>query len=136
MQLSRLSGRKVCDHVMRKGKVWKGNTMIVHWLSGAPRHPDVDPAKPAIFMGTFGSSRLSKSAVERNRMRRRCREAWRLTLKTAQCSGSAQLLVCPRFASLKAPFEAMLADVRAFLPLLPCRTPPPPAPAPGSSSTR
>ena len=131
MNLSRLSGRKVCDHVMRKGKVWKGKMMVAHLLPGAPRN--ATSSKPAIYFGSFASARLSKSAVERNRMRRRCREALRLELQPLTCSGSIQLLLTPRSASLKAQFEDILADAHSLLSLLPCQTP---SHAPDSSSTR
>jgi ribonuclease P protein component len=134
MQLSRLSGRKTCDFVLRRGRVWKGKTMNIHWLPGSPKKLGYDAKKPALYVGTFASSRLSKSAVERNRMRRRCREALRLSVHDQGVSCTAQLLISPRFASLKASFELLLADVRLFLSLLSSSCPPTP-PADRASSS-
>lgn len=119
MRLSRLRGRKVVSELLRRGKVWKGKTMAVRWLLQAPRHPHVDPSAPGLYVGVFASGKLSKSAVERNRMRRRCREALRVTVLPLDLPQPVQLLLCPRNASLKVPFDAVLADVRSFLTLLP-----------------
>lgn len=115
MKLERLSGRKINDTVLRRGKVWRGKTMAIHWLPGAPRRPGVDPATSAIYVGTFASAKLSKSAVVRNRMRRRVREALRVTVKDWKDLPPMQLLIGPRFASLDAPFPAIEQEVRAFL---------------------
>lgn len=121
MQLLRLRGRKVCDKVIAKGNVWKGKHIIVRWLPGVP------PAEPknrtALYMGTLASTRLNKSAVKRNRMRRRCKEAFRLavkeddegTKKILRTSMSFQLLVTPRSSSLSCAFEDIQADVSRFL---------------------
>ncbi|TSC60859.1 MAG: hypothetical protein Greene041662_25 [Candidatus Peregrinibacteria bacterium Greene0416_62] len=68
MQLLSLRGRKVCDKVIAKGNVWKGKHLMVRWLPGAPPLEPKDPK--AIYMGTLASTRLHKSAVKRNRMRR------------------------------------------------------------------
>lgn len=81
MRLSRLRGRKVCENVLRKGMVWRGKTMHVRFLLGTPRHPHADPRVPSVYIGTIASSKLDKSAVKRNRMRRRVREAWRIVLQ-------------------------------------------------------
>lgn len=119
MKMGHIHGRKVCDAVLRKGKVWKGKTMIIHWLPGEPRHSKADGPKEAVLVGTFASARVSKSAVVRNRMRRRIREAMRLSLEEKQEMGRVQLLLCPRNASLDAPFESLLTEARSFLSLLP-----------------
>src|SRR5687768_8847778 len=81
MKLSRLSGRKTADQLLRKGTVWKGKHFMVRWARGVPRNRGLSPQKPAVYIGTFASAKLSKKAVERNRMRRRCREAFRLALQ-------------------------------------------------------
>lgn len=118
MKLNRLNGRKTSDYLLRKGNVWKGKTMMIRWLAGAPRHPNVDPTKRAIYVGTFASTKLDKSAVRRNRMRRRCREALRTAVKEHQILPTAQLLISPRSASLDSPFEDIQADISAFLSVL------------------
>jgi ribonuclease P protein component len=142
MQLLRLRGRKICDYVLRKGNVWKGKHMMIRWLPGPPRHPAVKPDVSGLYVGTLVSAKLDKSAVNRNRMRRRCREAVRLVLKDMQNKSSKvssadlksnleggeplrgtagstqdrfQLLISPRSSSLKAPFDTLTSDVRAFL---------------------
>lgn len=114
MRIQRLSGRKTCDRVLRKGKAWKGQTMTVRWLPGHPKRPDVDPLKPGIFAGTYASAKLEKSAVKRNRMRRRCREALRLFLKEQEKLPTLQLLIAPRSSSLSCTFAEIQADVNAF----------------------
>lgn len=114
MKLSRLSGRKVNDHLRRKGKEWKGKTMSIKWLYGAPKNPNIDPDKIAIYIGTAASVRLDKSAVRRNRMRRRCREAFRRSIKSHEKLPTIQLLVTPRTASLDCDFEDIISDVERF----------------------
>ena len=119
MQLLRLRGRKVCDRVIRLGYVWKGKTMIVRWLPGSPPHELKD--QKALYLGTLASLRLHKSAVKRNRMRRRCKEAFRLAVKAeggtnrASSSRSFQLLVSPRSSSLSCAFGDIQEDVSRFL---------------------
>ena len=123
MELLRLSGRKVCDKVIDKGFVWKGKTMIVRWLPGAPpleRKGRGDAPQVRLYMGTLASTRLHKSAVKRNRMRRRCKEAFRLAVKHADAKNSAQkqsyqLLVSPRSSSLTCAFGDIENDVSRFL---------------------
>lgn len=116
MKLLRLSGRKVCERVKTKGNVWKGKHFNVRWLPGPPRN--VSPAvSPAIYVGLITSAKLHKSAVKRNRMRRRCREALRITVASINTSlkTSYQLLLLPRSSSLSADFREILADARNFL---------------------
>ena len=115
MNLQRLKGRKVNDYLRRTGRVWKGKTMTVRWLPYAPRHPHVDPARAAVYVGTAASVKLDKSAVKRNRMRRRCREAFRIALKGQTKVPTVQLLISPRTASLGCDFRDIEADVAAFL---------------------
>jgi RNase P protein component len=117
MHLHRLHGRKTAAFLLRKGNVWKGKTMIVRWLPGAPRIKGRPPLPPGLYVGTFASAKLHKSAVKRNRMRRRIREAWRIHVKDIDDLPTAQLLISPRIASLDAPFPDIRADVRSFLSL-------------------
>lgn len=89
--------------------------MIAKWMFGVPT--SLGRAKPlgqGIYLGTFASASLDASAVRRNRMRRRCREALRLTVEKLPERPSVQLLVTPRAASLDAPFETLLRDAEAF----------------------
>lgn len=118
MKLLRLRGRKICDHLMRKGASWKGKHMTIRFLTTAPRHPSVDPTKPGIYIGTVASAKLDKSAVKRNRMRRRCREAFRVAVKEVEKPVTAQLLILPRSSSLTCAFPEISSDVRAFLSVL------------------
>jgi ribonuclease P protein component len=134
MKLQRLRGRKVCDNVLRKGQVWKGRTMLIRWLPGHPRHPAADRSRSAVYLGTLASTKLDKSAVRRNRMRRRIREAWRTAVKSRDSLPVVQLLIAPRSSSLAAPFGDIQADVARFLSSLPpCQTPPSEAEASSSS---
>ena len=115
MNLLRLQGRKTVDRVLAKGTPWKGKHLTVRYLTGAPRHPLVNPALPAFYVGSLVSARLDKSAVRRNRMRRRCREALRLALRGRENLPALQLLLIPRSSSLKVPFPDIRADIESFL---------------------
>jgi ribonuclease P protein component len=89
--------------------------MTIRWLPGPPKHPGADPERHAVYVGTFASSKLEKSAVKRNRMRRRCREALRLALREMPDVPAFQLLLSPRSSSLTCAFSDIQSDVRAFL---------------------
>lgn len=115
MKLAHLRGRKINEYLTRKGTVWKGKTMTIRWLPGAPRSPNVDTAKRVLYVGTVASTKLHKSAVKRNRMRRRCREALRTIVQNRTDLPTTQLLMSPRIASLDSPFELIVADVQTFL---------------------
>lgn len=116
MLLSRLSGRKLCERVKSKGYLWKGKHMHVRSMRVLPRAGE-DVIKTGLFVGVVTSAKLHKSAVTRNRMRRRCREALRLIAKDIQTAPTpaVQLLLFPRSSSLSAPFEELQADARRFL---------------------
>lgn len=114
MKLLHIRSRKACDIIMRKGQVWKGKTMIVRWLPGAPRKEGA-PELKGLYLGTYASGKLDKSAVKRNRMRRRCREAFRRLVKNQDDLVTAQLLVTPKIGTLVTPFEQIESDVRTFL---------------------
>lgn len=112
MKIKRLSGRKNNDLVRRKGKVWKGKTMTIRLLPGSPKTKADDTG---VFVGTQASLKLHKSAVKRNRMRRRCREALRKELLHYDTLPTVQLLVSPRSSSLTCVHADIEHDVRTFL---------------------
>lgn len=115
MQLHRLNGRKVNAVLQRKGRVWKGHAMVVRWLPGTPSSKGRPRSlAEGAYMGTYAAASLHPSAVARNRMRRRCREALRLHIEQLPERPSLQLLVTPRAASLDVPFEALQRDAAAF----------------------
>jgi ribonuclease P protein component len=115
MRLERLRGRKVCDWLVKNGRIWKGTHMKIWWHEGHPRHPAAKRDRHAFYVGMIASTRLDRSAVKRNRMRRRCREAFRIALKNLSIAPTTQLLIGPRSSSLKAPFAALARDIEAFL---------------------
>lgn len=115
MKLSRLRGRKNNAYLRRKGNVWKGKTMTIKWLKNAPKSPNIDPEKPAVYVGAATSLKLDKSAIRRNRMRRRCREALRRTIKEHEKLPTMQLLISPKSASLDCDFDDIVRDVDTFL---------------------
>ncbi|MFA6039520.1 MAG: ribonuclease P protein component [Candidatus Peribacteraceae bacterium] len=123
MKLDRLRGRKITERVLRKGRVWKGQTMAVRSVWGAPRHPAADPLT-GVYLGIITSAKLDASSVRRNRMRRRCREAWRTALQSRENLGPVQLLIAPRSSSLRAPFVHIQQDVERFLATLSHGRPP------------
>lgn len=112
-----LSGRKTCERVKTAGMLWKGKHMQIRWLRGAPRNLGPHVPKEGIYVGTVASARLDASAVRRNRMRRRCREALRLELKKIASFPSVQLLLLPRSSSLRCDFAQLSADISHFLSL-------------------
>lgn len=109
MKLFRLTGRKANDYLRRNGNVWNGTTMTIRFLPCSPKQ------KPGLSVGTSASSRLSASAVKRNRMRRRCREALRVAIKDAEKAPCLQLLITPKPASLTCDFGAIRNDIATFL---------------------
>lgn len=118
MRLQHLHGRKTAGLVLRRGRTWKGRAMVIRWIPGSPRvarKAKGGPSPSGFFVGTFASTKLSKKAVERNRMRRRCREALRRIVHEREDLPAVQLLLCPRSASLRSPFPVLQEDVRAFL---------------------
>jgi|GEM_PF-3814173 ribonuclease P protein component len=71
-----------------------------------------------LFVGTSASTKLDKSAVRRNKMRRRCREALRNTTKkhsSASFESSLQLILTPKYSSLTCDFEELLKDSEALI---------------------
>jgi ribonuclease P protein component len=85
--------------------------MNILWLPGYPYEK-----KSEIFAGLQASTKLHKSAVKRNRMRRRCREALRITLRRAQGdTQNCQLIITPRSSSLSADFAELQKDTEHFL---------------------
>ena len=114
VNLSRLKGRKSSEFLLRRGNVWKGRTMVVRWLPGHPRNVK-DETKRAIYVGTMASAKLHKSAVKRNRMRRRCREALRIAVRECDNIPTVQLLIAPRSSSLDCAYADIQTDVRTFL---------------------
>ncbi|HLD71100.1 MAG TPA: ribonuclease P protein component [Candidatus Peribacteraceae bacterium] len=117
MKLSRLRGRKIVDQVLRKGNVWKGRHMSIRFVFGAPRHPAANVTK-GVYMGTLVSAKLDKSAVKRNRMRRRVREALRTTILSSPERPPVQLLILPRSSTLSCTFPELLKDITGFLSVL------------------
>ena len=109
MQLYRLSGRKVCERVKQKGFLWKGKHFQARMLRGLSRTL-TETAPIGLYIGVLTSAKLHKSAVKRNRMRRRCREALRITVQKIPKLPAVQLLLLPRSSSLSAPFDELVAD--------------------------
>jgi ribonuclease P protein component len=110
--------------------VWKGKHMKITYVRGLgtkdkglgenDKSQVHSPTSIVLSIGTLASTSLDKSAVKRNRMRRRCREALRTSLSTFnfQLSTDIQLLLSPRSSSLECPFGELLSDARAFLSFL------------------
>lgn len=122
--LRRLRGRKVCERVLRRGEVWRGKHMKIVYAqceNAKMRKSNL----PGLYVGAIASTKMEKSAVKRNRMRRRCREALRITVKEMSQLPKAcpersrgincQLLIAPRLSSLTCDFGELLQDARNFL---------------------
>src|SRR3989344_5200373 len=111
MHLLGLRGRKIVERVRHKGQRFRGNHMNVTYMMGSPR----SGMSLGIFVGTAASTKLDKSAVKRNRMRRRCREALRLAVKEEKTIPTCQLIIVPRSSSLQCDFAELLKDAQTFL---------------------
>ena len=118
MKLSRVRGRKANEYLRKNGEVWRGKTMTIRWLKKAPYHPQVDPTEKTLYVGTTASTKLHKSAVKRNRMRRRCREALRVAMQAFDSFPTTQVLISPRRRSLTCPYEEIQADIQHLLAML------------------
>ena len=114
MRLRRLSGRKICERVKSKGFLWKGKHLQARYTPGLPRGLRED-SPLGVYVGTLTSAKLDKSAVRRNRMRRRCREALRVAMQKFDSFPAIQLLMMPRSSSLQCEFGEIVADINALL---------------------
>ena len=119
--LRRLSGRKIVDRVRRRGQTWKGKHMKIiymkHEIRNSKSETNTKSEMAKLFVGTLASTHLDKSAVKRNRMRRRCREALRIVLTADRWPliADVQLLISPRSSSLTCAFSELEVDARTFL---------------------
>ncbi len=115
MQMLHLRGRKRCEVLRTKGIAWKGQHMVVRWMKGRLPSEKVRP-EGSIYVGSFAGAKLDKSAVNRNRMRRRCKEAFRLALaKVDRVMPPTCLLIAPRSSSLDCAFDALEREATSFL---------------------
>jgi len=89
--------------------------MTIRWLLSAPRNPNINPESPGLYVGTAASVKVHKSAVKRNRMRRRCREALRVYVKDMAKLPTCQLLITPKIASLTCDYHEIKNDIETFL---------------------
>lgn len=105
--LARLRGRKQNERVLKKGQIWVGKHMRAHFV--------IVPVIENLCIGLRTPKQLSAKAVERNRMRRRCRESIRITLQTKQKIPTVLLVVTPKSSSLRAPFSELLIDAEHLL---------------------
>ena len=118
MKLSRLSGRKRNAWLLRSGNVFRGKTLMARWHKSAPRHPHIDPEATGIYVGTLASTKLDKSAVKRNRMRRRCREALRKAVIDWPAFGPVQIVLAPKKQSLDCSWSEIEADILNLLQII------------------
>lgn len=114
MRLQRISGRKRCAYVLLKGKRFNGKHISINWLHGPPLHPNIPRTEKGVFVGIATSTKLHSSAVKRNRMRRRVREAFRLYAKDHAHLPTVQLIARPKSSTLTCTFEAIQEDVQRF----------------------
>jgi len=102
----RLKKRAEFQRVSRGGR-WQGEAFVLQ----AARRGDASPSGPRVG---FTVTRKTGGAVERNRMRRRLKEALRLTEKLA-AKPDHDYVVIARRGALSRPFDLLRADLnRAF----------------------
>jgi ribonuclease P protein component len=97
----RLKKKAEFVRVFRKGVVWKGSYFSLHVL---PRTEDVLLQESGPRIGIVITRKIG-SAVERNRIKRKIREAFR---KTAHCLPAVDLVIRPNASCKEAP-ETLIA---------------------------
>lgn len=83
-----------------QGKSWAARTMVL-WLRKAP--------DASLRLGVVSSSRTVGKAVQRNRVRRRLREAWRLNRHLFH--GNVDVVLVARRNLLTAKWEDVIIDL-------------------------
>lgn len=73
----RLKSRKSIERLFREGKSFSVYPFKIFYLVG-PSATSATPGSPSLQAGFGASSRLFRKAVDRNRIKRLSREAWRL----------------------------------------------------------
>ena len=97
----RLKKKNEFRRVFREGSVWKGSCFVLHVL---PKAGDVRSKAKGVRLGLV-VPRSVGSAVERNRIKRKLREAFR---KTAHRLPAADLVIRPNAACKEAPEEMIM----------------------------
>ena len=113
---SRLLRHSDFERVYRQGRRYSLPDLAVFYLSPSkgPGQNEVDAqpgSRPVIRVG-FTVPRSLGGAVERNRIKRRMREAVRLSLPGISLGESADVVMNPRSSVGEMPFENLLRQVR------------------------
>ena len=116
MKPLKLRGRKNCEFIRRKGLKWQGKTFVARLIVGPPKNRNTDDFEKGIYLGTYATTRMHKSAVKRNKMRRRCREAIRKNMKEwTKKIPTVQLLISPKLSSLTCEFSVIDQEAQELL---------------------
>lgn len=107
--LGRLTRRPEFLRVAASRRKWATPGLILQAYERTP----ADAAAKGLRLGLTASRKVG-GAVERNRARRRLREAARLVLPSAAAAGYDLVLVA-RAETLRRPFAALVEDLRAAL---------------------
>ena len=106
---SRLLRHADFDRVYKQGRRHFSPSMTVFYLERKPPEPARIPTVSGLRVG-FTVGRVLGGAVQRNRMKRRLREAVRLT--RPRPGPSADVVINPKKIVLTATFDALLNEVR------------------------
>jgi ribonuclease P protein component len=105
VDLARLRRSRDIETIRSKGRRCEAGPFVVRGM----------PTDLGMVRIAVSAPRALGTAVERNRARRRVREAIRLALREHTTSGSADLLVMVRAQALSAPFSSLIEAARRAL---------------------
>lgn len=99
--------RETIPYILRKGETYKTRFFIVKYIKSR---------EEISRFATIVSTKLEKSAVERNKLRRRIYESIRLVLKeTQEKENKFEIILIPKKSILEAQYPDIEEDIRKII---------------------